>query len=278
MPDSNKEFDFTELDKVKKVKVKTGNRYRIIYVPSESIKGKIKSLLEFLYKSKLNNLVSPWACAYVRGKSIVDAAKPHVGHEYVFKVDLKNFFENITYDKFVYEITAKKYNFMSFDYIMSHIKRIEPCFIKEKNGKVFLPPGFATSPILSNIFMGNFDWKVATFAKKKNINYTRYADDIILSGDNRDNLQKVISYMMKILYNMKMEVNKKKIRMIPCHKRQMVCGLVVNKKINLPKTTRKLIRAIKHNHRHDQILPPDIAGLLSYENMVKKQGNTQEAL
>jgi len=274
---ADRKFNFTNVDEeVKKTKIKMGGKYRTIYIPSESLKAKIKSLLDFLYKSKISKLISPWACAYIKGKSIVDAVKPHVGHKYVFKVDLKNFFENITYDKFVYEITAKKYNFISFEEIMSYIEKIEPCFVREKNGKVFLPPGFATSPILSNIFMGNFDWKVATFAQKKDVNYTRYADDIILSGDNREKLQKVISYMMKILYHMRMKPNKRKIRMMPDHKRQIVCGLVINKKINLPKETRRLIRAIKFNHRYDENLPLDIAGLLSYENMIKNKA-AQEA-
>jgi hypothetical protein len=83
--------------------------------------------------------------------------------------------------------------------------------------------------------------------------------------------------MMKILYHMGMKTNKKKIKMMPDYKRQIVCGLVVNKKVNLPKETRRLMRAIKFNHRYDESLPLDVAGLLSYENMVKSKA-TQEAI
>ena len=45
-----------------------------------------------------------------------------------------------------------------------------------------LPQGASTSPILSNIIAKRFDKRLFALAKKYNLKYTRYADDLTFSG------------------------------------------------------------------------------------------------
>jgi len=277
--DEERRYKFTPIEEVKKVKIKTGNKTRTIYIPKEDNKKKeLNGILRILYKSKFGKLVSPWACAYVRGRDIIDAAKPHVGYKYVAKIDLQDFFGSVTFEKFAREIMSKKYKFMTDQDIATILVYVQPCFVKDKRGRVFLPQGFATSPIISNLFMGNFDWKVAKFAKKKGVNYTRYADDIALSSNNKDKLQKVIAYITILLRDMELSINKKKFRIMPYYRRQIVCGIVVNNKINLPRETRKLIRAMRHRHKNDEVVPPEISGMYSYEHMVQNKANLTERI
>lgn len=49
--------------------------------------------------------------------------------------------------------------------------------------KNVLPQGAPTSPLLANAVCGKLDRKLLGLAKRFNLNYSRYADDITFSGN-----------------------------------------------------------------------------------------------
>ena len=58
------------------------------------------------------------------------------------------------------------------------------------------------------------------------------------------------------------------------HQRQTATGLVVNQKVNLPRATRRLIRAMQHRERQgrlDEAGRRRLRGLLDFQRMVEKQ-------
>jgi retron-type reverse transcriptase len=78
---------------------------------------------------------------------------------------------------------------------------------------------------------------------KIGVNYTRYADDITLSGEEA---LTVLPFAKQIVAQLGYELDKKKTNVFRKGRRQLVTGLVVNAKPNMAKPLRKWIRAAVH--------------------------------
>ncbi|MEK7326349.1 MAG: hypothetical protein AAB217_13955, partial [Chloroflexota bacterium] len=69
---------------------------------------------------------------------------------------------------------------------------------------------------------------------------------------------------------------KKKVRVQRPHQRQTATGLVVNRQVNLPRATRRLIRAMQHRQRLGQLDAEGqrrLKGLEALMDMVARQRN-----
>jgi len=76
-----------------------------------------------------------------------------------------------------------------------------------------LPLGFTISPLLTEIYMKEFDKDVLNLLSKYGLVYTRYADDIMLSSNKTINevVQKnVYTEIEKLLAKRKLKINMKK--------------------------------------------------------------------
>lgn len=100
-----------------------------------------------------------------------------------------------------------------------------------------LPQGAPTSPMLSNIVLEDFDNEIGLYAIEQKIRYTRYADDMTFSGDF--NAGKVISKVKRQLNDLGLKLNDEKTRTRGRGQRQEVTGIVVNEKMQLPRSERK---------------------------------------
>ena len=93
--------------------------------------------------------------------------------------------------------------------------------------------------------MWEADTLLLKYATQNKLAYTRYADDLSFSGSKiPSELQETIANTILPL-GYKLAYHKSKI--LGQHKRQMVTGLVVNEKLNLPRPLRKRLRAIIHD-------------------------------
>ena len=113
------------------------------------------------------------------------------------------------------------------------------------NGK--LPQGAPTSPIIANFICNVLDYKILQLAKKYHLDYTRYADDLTFSTNDKKFLDKYEQFyndLNKITSKNGFEINTKKTRIVYYNSRQTVTGLVVNKKININHLYYKKIRAM----------------------------------
>ena len=48
-----------------------------------------------------------------------------------------------------------------------------------------LPQGAPSSPVITNLICGSLDYRISKLSKKYKLDYTRYADDITFSTNNR---------------------------------------------------------------------------------------------
>jgi len=106
--------------------------------------------------------------------------------------------------------------------------------------KIGIAQGAITSPSISNLILKGFDNKIAEYCKQSKIRYTRYADDLTFSGDFNPN--NIINFVEKNLNKQGFVLNKNKIKKIYKNESQIVTGIVVNEKLQVPRQYRKNIR------------------------------------
>ncbi len=212
--------------KIHKVKKRNG-KIRTIYEPNATLKHIQRQILENILNNKE---ISNYATAYKSNLSIKDNAKKHQHQKQILKLDIKDFFQNITFLN-IYNTCFPIYYFpKSIGYLLTYLTTYNN----------YLPQGSITAPYISNLVMKDFDIELGTFCDSKKINYTRYSDDMTFSGDF--NPSEIINKVSKMLKSLGLELNYKKIHFIKNNKRQEVTGLVVNEKVRVKREYKKEIR------------------------------------
>lgn len=195
----------------KSIPKKSGG-FRTLMIPSM----KLKIIQQWILKNILSAIpVSKYATGFVKRRSIVTNAKPHVGKNCIINMDIKDFFPTITQAQ-VFRIFYYYGYTVSVSYMLSRL-----CTV---NGR--LPQGAPTSPYLSNIVCLKLDKRLAGLANKYEATYSRYADDITFSGNY--GVQNIVKFSRMIIEDEGFQVNEEKVRVAFKHQRQEVTGLNVS--------------------------------------------------
>jgi retron-type reverse transcriptase len=112
-----------------------------------------------------------------------------------------------------------------------------------------LPQGSPTSPALANLAAFGVDRRLAGLAARFGATYTRYADDLTLSGD-RTLIRKaggIVAVVEAIAADEGFRVNDAKTRVRSRAQRQLVTGLVVNERPNVKRVDYDRLRAVLHD-------------------------------
>lgn len=216
---------------------------RLINAPNKELKLIQRKLANELYEynSKLakTNSVSQ---AFEKGKSIFTNAKIHRKKRFIVNVDLENFFDNIHFGR-VRGYFIKNKNFQLAEEVATVIAQLT-CF------EGSLPQGAPTSPIISNYICNIFDLRIIKLAKKYKLNYTRYADDLTFSSNDKyfmENWDAFWGKLKKEVERAGFHLNEKKTRVSYKDSRQEVTGVVVNEKISVKREYYKNTRAMANN-------------------------------
>lgn len=130
--------------------------------------------------------------AYKENTGILDYLKCHVKCSFFITYDIKHFFNEIKKEFLVQKI----YNLLDIDQEYGYVNDlINTLFIKDGDNFI-LPLGFVSSPVISEVYMQDFDKVLSCYSHDNQLIYTRYADDICFSSKspiNRDDLEIVIS-------------------------------------------------------------------------------------
>lgn len=212
---------------------RTGGK-RILHVPDRATKHLQRKLLQRLIgRLSIHDNVH----GFRRGHSIVDNAAEHVGREVIVKLDIVDFFPSTTSTR-----VEGAFRGAGFDQKTSAILTGLTCYDEG------LPQGAPTSPALSNYVNKNMDAKLAKLAVGLGARYTRYADDLTFSFSkySRRGIHRLLISTGKILQHYGYRLNGKKKRIVRQHCQQLVTGLVVNERVNLPRKTRRWLRSVKY--------------------------------
>ena len=212
--------------KIYKIKKRNG-KYRTIYEPNSILKQIQKQILNNILNNKS---ISKYAKAYHKGIQLKDNAIFHINKEIILKLDIENFFENISFLDIYNSCFPIEYFPKSVGMILTYL-----CTYNNH-----LTQGSSTSPYISNLVMKEFDEELGNWCNLRNISYTRYSDDMTFSG--QFNPSELIVKVRKMLYKLGLSLNNDKIHIIHKSSRQNVTGIVVNEKMQVNIKYRNKIR------------------------------------
>jgi RNA-directed DNA polymerase len=144
------------------------NKVRMISAPDKRLKFLQRKLAD-----KLTELYRPRnpVHGFVAERSVKTNALVHLRRRFVVNIDFKDFFPTISQNRVEGMLSS-----LGIDARVAKIIARICC----NNGH--LPQGAPSSPVLSNMICFRLDKKLMGIAKEARCIYTRYADDITLSG------------------------------------------------------------------------------------------------
>jgi RNA-directed DNA polymerase len=182
-------------------------------------------------------------CAHggVVGRSPSSNAAVHLGQRCVVKLDVKEFFPSVTHGT-VYRMFHHDLGFGRA--VASLLTRLTTV-----DGQV--PQGAPTSTAVANLVLAQrIDDPVGAAAERSDLRYTRFVDDVTLSGANP---RPLINFVGRTLSHLHLRMHRKKsrfyaktkLKILGRGKRQEVTGLVVNgsKNLSLSRDRRDRVRA-----------------------------------
>lgn len=232
-------FFGSDITTVRKISEDTSQYYHHYEIPKK--RGGVREIDEpyaqlakmqsKIYRDILKRLkCSPYATAYHKGARLSDNAAPHVGNRYLLKMDITDFFGSIRFD------TVMSTVFNSSRY-PKHIGAVltSLCCLND-----VLPQGACTSPAVSNLVMKHFDDTFGAWCKRRRFNYTRYSDDITVSGNT--SLYPAYCAAKDMLGKMGFTLNESKTHFVTNASRQTVTGLTVNEKVSVNADYKRKLR------------------------------------
>lgn len=206
---------------------KANGEMRRLYIPDALLKSVQQRIAAVLLGREP---LSIHAKAYrICGSTRLNAA-PHVGRRCVLQLDIRHFFDSITYNQV-------KESVFPADRYAEPLRVLLTMLCVYPDG---LPQGAPTSPVISNIVMRDFDCRVGAWCRERRIRYTRYCDDMTFSGSFAP--EGVIAFVRDELRRMGFFLNEKKIHFAQGGRKKQVTGIVVNEHMNVPAEYRRRLR------------------------------------
>lgn len=250
---------------------KNGRGNRLVAQPAKPLK-RVQRWLISEYLSKLP--VHEAAAAYVVGSSILDNAKKHAGNKILIKYDFKDFFPSIKPVDFLKLSSRNQIGFSVYEAeIFSRLIFWNPGV----GSGLELCIGAPSSPIISNAVMYDFDTALFEFCSLRSLSYTRYADDICISGNDASIFDSVDRFMKNIVFEMEspnLLINPNKTHFINESTVKKITGLFVTSddRVTVGRKLKRKIRAMVHNFKKGNLSAKDklrLKGYLCYLNDVE---------
>lgn len=206
----------------------------------------------------------PAVHGFVRGRSCVSGAQRHVGAAVVIGMDLAGFFAAVGAPR-VYGILRTAGYPEAVAHLLTGLgttatpiavltamppggEAVDRFALRQGLAAPHLPQGAPTSPQWANLTAYRLDCRIAGLAAASGVTYTRYADDLTLSGRlRRPQASRLVDAVRRIAREEGFRLNEAKTRIQPRATRQLVTGIVVNDRRNAPREDYDALRAILHN-------------------------------
>lgn len=191
------------------------------------------------------------AVAYKEGSSIKKNAERHKDNQFISKFDFNNFFGSITES----DVAAHLAYFFSEKISEQSIKDIArvSCIKHKTAERLCLSIGAPSSPVLSNSIMYAFDVAVEAWCAKRAITYTRYADDLTFSSNEKGISPHIEPFLISLLGDLpypSLSLNSKKTVHVSKKHQRRITGLVINNDgaVSLGRERKRLISSMIHRY------------------------------
>ncbi len=202
------------------------------------------------------------ACGFRAGRGVLDHARMHAGQSVVLGFDLRDFFASVRASRvhalfatlgYGREVARALTALVTSRVPQPVLQRLrddglidQPQAMRWRDAH--LPQGAPTSPALANLCLFNLDLRLDGLAKAMGARYSRYADDIALSGDRllatrRDRIETLVGAAAR---EEGFRLNHRKTRCATRAGAQRLCGVVVNEHPNLPRSEFDRLKALLH--------------------------------
>ena len=198
----------------------------------------------------------PCAQGFLPGTGPAAFGRPHAARAPVLRVDLRHCFESIPvrrvrdvfglagYPPPVAEVLADLCTTATPVDALRAVPADHAAYLRGRH----LPQGAPTSPHLSNLVLRRLDRRLYGYAAANGLTYTRYGDDLALSGDDLD-AGRALWVMLRVIRSEGFTVHAGKTRVMHSCQRQTLAGLVVNDRPRVPRAEYDALRALLHNAR-----------------------------
>lgn len=201
---------------------------------------------------------------FVSGRSAPMAAAVHCGATWVYSLDIANFFPSTSQQR-----VASSLEGIGYDVHAAGLISALCCYAGN------LAQGSPASPVLSNLVFSQLDAVLKQIATDTGSRYTRYADDIVFSGNTTPPVG-LEERVRAVIIGAGWKVAEGKDRLAKLPHRLKVYGLLVHGVApRLTKGYRNRIRAISHLTENNKVKDEDVAkfqGHLSYAESVERIG------
>ncbi len=237
---------------------KASGGWRLIEQPKPRLKAIQRQILREMLDS-----IAPHPCAhgFRRGRSSMSYVTPHIGKAAVLRMDLKDFFVSVPTARI-----AALFRTLGYPQPVAQVLRslcthaLSPALAatgehalswaqRKRLQSKHLPQGAPTSPALANLCAWRLDCRLQGLAEHFGLDYTRYADDLALSGGRE--LLRLAPFVQGAIGAIAREegfcVNHRKTRLQSKAQRQHLTGIVINQRPNLDRRAFDRLKATLFN-------------------------------
>jgi RNA-directed DNA polymerase len=266
--------------------------YRYAWLPRPNAPPRLieqpKSMLKAAQRRVLREVldwipVHDTAHGFVPGRSARSHAAAHAGAAVVVRLDLEDYFASVTagrvygifrtagYPEAVaHALTALCTNVVPRTEWVALPRPAQPLLaahwrLGRRLATPHLPQGAPTSPALAGLATFSLDRRLAGLAGAFGARYTRYADDLALSGgaELAPRAGRLATLAGGIARDEGFLLNAAKTRVMPRSARQRLCGIVVNQHPNVTRAEYDRLKAILHDATRNG---PDAANRAGHPN------------
>jgi RNA-directed DNA polymerase len=243
---------------------KASGSFRLIESPKPRLKQIQRKLLD-----EILSRIPPHEAAhgFRPGRSVSTFVAPHAGRQVVLKMDLRDFFPSITAARVVAIFLTAGYpedvawllaglctNTVPIEATRAIERSLPPrspdaWWSRRLFAQPHLPQGAPTSPALANLSAYRLDNRLDGLALAAEARYTRYADDLVFSGDKAfaRTVHRFVLHVAAISLEEGFVVQHRKTRVMRQGVRQQAAGVVLNRYPNVARSEYDQLKAILHN-------------------------------
>lgn len=201
----------------------------------------------------------------VKGKSLLNNIRRHLGAPVIVTIDIKSFFPSIS-TRQIYAIWLN---------LLQCSPEIARILTRLTTYDFHLPQGAATSSALANLVVYSLDQPIRDYCERAGVHYSTWIDDLAFSGEAaRD----AINIAVEALRRGGFAVPHRKMKIMPAHQQQRLTGLLVNRQPGILKSYESATRSGIHKLATGQILRfkqeayvRSLQGQITYIRMINPQ-------